>query len=219
MAKPLVKRALEASVTQWLFSGLGVLYILIVKWTSAVECDAPPTSSPVIVALWHNRLGLLHYLRAGNAPLVALISPHRDGRLISKCAWYFGVETVSGSTSHRNIRSSLALVRHTKRGKSIFITPDGPRGPGKHASPGVINLARVARLPIVPATIGMNRGVEMDSWDRFMVPLPFSRFVIAWGAPIVVEPDHSVEDMRSRLEQELNILQDRADDRAKRSKE
>ncbi|MBY0382636.1 MAG: lysophospholipid acyltransferase family protein [Xanthobacteraceae bacterium] len=203
------------SSTQWLLSGLGAFYILIVKWTSSVELQTPPTSDPAIIALWHGKLALLHYLRAGNAPLVALISPHRDGRLISKCAWYFGIETVAGSVNHRNIRAPLALIRHARSGKTIFITPDGPRGPRNQVNPSVIELARVTRVPIVPVSIGMSRGIEINSWDRFTVPLPFSHVVVSWGQPILVRPDQTTEALCSHLQQQLAALELKVDQRAR----
>ena len=212
MASPLIYRRLMAlGFMQWLISGLGAGYVLLVKWTSKLDCPKPPLNAPVIIALWHGRLALLHYLRHGNRSLVALISGHRDGQLISKAGWYFDIRTVSGSSNRDSIRAVRELVLLAREGYSLFLTPDGPRGPRMRVNDGIIRIARVTQLPIVPAAISVSRGVLMQTWDRFLVPLPFSRIVIRWGEPLHIGHDDNDNGAMARLEKALTTLQDQAD--------
>jgi lysophospholipid acyltransferase (LPLAT)-like uncharacterized protein len=90
MATPrLLKRMVASQPIQWIGSALGVGYVILVRLTSRIDLPRPPIEGPVILAMWHGRLAMLHLLRFGERPLVALISSHRDGQIISKCAWYF----------------------------------------------------------------------------------------------------------------------------------
>ena len=212
MASPLIYRRLIAvAPIQWMISALGAGYVLLVKWTSKLDRPKPPLDAPVIIALWHGRLALLHYLRHGNRSLVALISGHRDGQLISKAGWYFDIRTVSGSSNRDSIRAVRELVLLAREGHSLFLTPDGPRGPRMRVNEGIIRIARLTRLPIVPAAISTSRGVLMKTWDRFLVPLPFSRIVIRWGEPLRIGLGDDDDGARVRLEKALTKLQDQAD--------
>jgi lysophospholipid acyltransferase (LPLAT)-like uncharacterized protein len=212
MASPLIYRRLMAlGFMQWLISGLGAGYVMLVKWTSKLDRPKPPFNAPVIIALWHGRLALLHYLRHGNRSLVALISGHRDGQLISKAGWYFDIRTVSGSSNRDSVRAVRELVLLAREGHSLFLTPDGPRGPRMRVNEGIIRIARMTQLPIVPATISTSRGVLMQTWDRFLLPLPFSRIVIRWGEPLHIAHDDTDNGARARLEMALTQLQNQAD--------
>ena len=210
-ARKIYRRLMALSSSQWLISGLGAAYAMLVKWTSKLDRPQPPLPAPFILAMWHGRLALLHYMRHGNRSLIALISPHRDGQLISKAGWYFDIRTVAGSSSRDSIPAVRELVRLAREGHSLFITPDGPRGPRMRVSEGIIGIARLTRLPIVPATISVSRGTLMKTWDRFLFPWPFSRIVIRWGEPLRIGPDSDIDAARVQLEKALTALQDQAD--------
>jgi lysophospholipid acyltransferase (LPLAT)-like uncharacterized protein len=97
MATPrLFKRIIALQTVQWTASALGAGYVLLVRWTSRID-RPPPPPGPFIIAMWHGRLAMLHLLRFGELPLIVLISGHRDGQLISKCAWHYNIKTVTGS--------------------------------------------------------------------------------------------------------------------------
>src|SRR5262245_25788446 len=181
------KRLLSSQAVQWLLSTIGSGYVLLVRWTSRIDRPSPPGGGPFVIALWHGRLAMLHQLRIGNRPLVALISSHRDGQLISKCAWYYNIRTVTGSSTRGGISAVRQLLRLTREGHSLIITPDGPRGPRMHVNKGIVEIARLSGLPILPAAIG-STGKELKTWDHFLVPAPFSRVAIRWGEPLHVFP-------------------------------
>ena len=210
MATPrLFKRLLSTQALQWFLSALGSGYVLMVKWTSRIDRPLPPQEGPFIIAMWHGRLAMLHQLRIDNRALVALISSHRDGELISKCAWYYNIRTVSGSATRGGFAAVRQLIKLADLGHSLFVTPDGPRGPRMRVKKGIIDIARLSGLPILPAAI--SRGKELNSCDRFLVPAPFSRIVIRWGDPFPVVPDSDTAALGMRLETALTLLQHAAD--------
>ncbi len=124
-----IKGVLRSHAVQSLISLVGAFYILLIRWSGRLDRPALPIKGPYILALWHGRLGMLAFLR-GSTPLTALISGHRDGQLISKCAGHFDITTVTGSTSSggmRAVRELLRLARdgHTNPeiGSQLFISP------------------------------------------------------------------------------------------------
>jgi lysophospholipid acyltransferase (LPLAT)-like uncharacterized protein len=210
------KRIVSSNAAQWLLSVIASGYVLVVRWTSRIERPAPPPGGPFIIALWHGHIAMLHQLRFGDRSLIALISGHRDGRLVSKCAWHYNIGTVMGSTGRGGIVAVRQLLRWARRGHSLVITPDGPRGPRMRVKEGIIDIARLSKLPILPVAIGVSKGRELKSWDRFVIPSLFSRIDIRWGTPLRVARDGNAADDAARLEQALTELQSAADQAASR---
>jgi lysophospholipid acyltransferase (LPLAT)-like uncharacterized protein len=212
MATPrLLRRFLSSQAFQWFLSAVGAGYVLLVRWTSRIDRPPPPSGGPFIIALWHGRLSMMHQLRFGNRALVALISSHRDGQLISKCASHYNIRSVVGSATRGGMVAMRQLIRLAGEGHNLFITPDGPRGPRMHVNKGIIELARLSRLPILPAAIATSGGKELHTWDRFLVPCLFSRIAIRWGAPLLVARDGNAAHDAARLETALTLLQSAAD--------
>jgi hypothetical protein len=207
----ILKRFVSSHAAQWLLSAIASGYVLVVRWTSRIERPPPPAGGPFIIALWHGRIAMLHQLRFGNHALIALISSHRDGQLISKCAWHYNIGTVAGSTGRGGIVAVRQLIRWARQGHNLVITPDGPRGPRMRVKEGIIDIARLSKLPILPVAIGVSRGRELNSWDRFVVPSLFSRIDIRWGTPLHVARDSQAADDAAILERALTSLQSAAD--------
>jgi lysophospholipid acyltransferase (LPLAT)-like uncharacterized protein len=187
------------------------MYMRLVRVTGRLDRPTPPQGGPFILATWHSRLFLLSYLRLGERPLIALISGNRDGQLISKIARMFGIYTVAGSSSRGGPKAIREMIRLSRDGHSIYITPDGPRGPAMRAQRGVVEIARLTGLPILPAAASTSSGGERDTWDRILVPYPFGRTVVRWGEPIRVGKNSNVEAVCARVETALTELQQRAD--------
>jgi len=154
-----------------------------------------PDRSPVIAAFWHNRTALMafFYERYCRGRIVlAFISRSRDGQFIADVAAQFGVKAIRGSSSRHGTSAMLAAIRaagdqHT----DLAITPDGPRGPRYQIQPGLIRLAQATRRPIVAVTYQLKWKRLLNSWDRFQVPLPFSRCRLITGEPIFVPENAS----------------------------
>jgi lysophospholipid acyltransferase (LPLAT)-like uncharacterized protein len=139
--------------------------------------------TPIIFALWHNRLALSmdvwqRHVRvhSGKRGLVALISASRDGALLTQVLRSFGGRAVRGSSSRRGSQALLELTGWIDKGFHVAMTPDGPRGPRYAVQDGVISLAHLTGAPIVPVGINIRWKKTLRSWDRFHVPLPFSRY-------------------------------------------
>jgi len=168
---------------------------------------------PTIVAFWHNRIFLLPYLyRKHWRPrqrmrVAALVSASKDGGQLTALLEEFGLVCVRGSSSRRGSRALRELVRWVQDGYDVAITPDGPRGPRYVAQPGAVSLAQLTELPILPVSYVLAHKITFQSWDRFMVPLPFTRCVVRIGQPIRVPPgDAALAEKRQELEQALQAL-------------
>jgi lysophospholipid acyltransferase (LPLAT)-like uncharacterized protein len=135
---------------------------------------------PVVFTLWHGEmLPLLYHHR--DQGVAVLISDHRDGEMIARIAERFGFGTVRGSTSKGASRALVGLARALEAGHDVAITPDGPRGPARSFAPGALVAAQRVGAPVLPVVATATRAWRLRSWDRFLIPKPFSRVTIAYG--------------------------------------
>jgi lysophospholipid acyltransferase (LPLAT)-like uncharacterized protein len=175
--------------------------------------DAWERGEKVIVAFWHNRV-LLMPLPYRGEQMCIMNSQHRDGQIASRTLARWGIRSVQGSATRGGVRGFLALLAAFRRGCDLAVVPDGPRGPRYVAKPGVIHLARATGARIFPATYAAQWKRQLRSWDRLLIPLPFSRVAFVIGAPIVVDrrsDDGEVERKRLELESALNQITSQAE--------
>ena len=121
----------------------------------------------------------------------------------------FGVQPVRGSSSRRGPQALLELTTWAERGYDLAITPDGPRGPRYEVQEGVMSLAQVTGLPIVPVSYHLNWKIRAKSWDRFQIPLPFARCEVTVGRVLRVPreaTDAEREELRQQLETEMRAI-------------
>jgi len=164
---------------------------------------------PVIFALWHNRLALCmkvyeSFVRPHHPRdhLAALVSASKDGALLASILEAFGVQAVRGSSSRRGAQALLELTSWAKRGYDLAVTPDGPRGPRYVVQEGVLALAQITGQPIIPYSCELDWKIQLNSWDGFQIPLPFSRCKMTFGQPIRV-PRHATAAERVQLREQL----------------
>lgn len=180
--------------------------------------DNPPAGQ-AIYSIWHNRLALcIHpyfsYAKPRNSSrgLASMVSASRDGAFLSAILEAFKVQPIRGSTSRRGRQALLELTRWAERGYDLAITPDGPRGPCYKIQPGIISLAQVTGLPIIPFSFRLNWKIQAKSWDRFQLPLPFAACEMLTQKPIRVPREATIqerEELRQQLEQAMmEITQD-----------
>jgi len=166
-----------------------------------------------IGAFWHGRLLMMPLAYKGKN-LSFLVSPHRDGQIVGRALKRFGFRPILGSTNRKGFSGFREMVKAHRDGSDIAVVPDGPRGPRYRAQIGVIELAKLTGRPVIPFTFSASKRKVLKTWDRFMIPYPFSRGVFIWGEPIHVDPkgdrDH-LEERRLLLENCLNELTERAD--------
>ncbi len=202
---------------------LGAQYIRLVWRTCRWEViggDIPErywnAGLPFVCVFWHGRLMLMPYSWRADKPVHMLISQHRDGQLIARTVSHFGIRTIAGSTTRGGTAALRGILKKLKSGEWIGITPDGPRGPRQRVSGGVVDIARMAGVPIIPATFSVQRRVLLGSWDRFALALPFGKGLFVWGRPVEVPRDASpaaIEALRAEVEDRLNAITAAADQR------
>ena len=165
-----------------------------------------------IFAFWHNRIFLMPYLfrkhwhSRQRDRVAVLVSASKDGEKLARVLSKFDLICVRGSSSRRGKAALRELTNLVNDGYDAGITPDGPRGPKYHCQDGVISLAQITQAPIIPVSYDVSRKITVNSWDNFMVPLPFARATLRIGAPMSVAAEASDEQHeQKRLELE-NIL-------------
>lgn len=213
MATPaFVKRITRSDSVLSLGVLLSRIYYPFVLWTGRYDRQAAPIPEPYILAMWHGRLIMAPMLRPKGKPLVALISAHRDGKVIARIGAAFGIQTAVGSSSKGGMRAAREMMRLGRAGHSLFVTPDGPRGPRMRInSDGILDLARLTGLPILPVSASMSRNKMLRSWDRLMLPGLFAKIAIRFGEPIVVTADSDAAETAEGLRLSLNALQAEVD--------
>jgi len=166
-----------------------------------------------IYCIWHNRLALSMklYFTFGRryhhtAGLAGLVSASRDGAFLAAILERFGVLPVRGSSSRRGPQALLELTTWAERGYDLAITPDGPRGPRYIVQEGAMSLAQITGLPVVPVSYSLKHKIQLKSWDRFQIPLPFTLCEVTAGRVFCVPreaSDAEREVLRQQLEAEM----------------
>ncbi|RYJ02395.1 MAG: DUF374 domain-containing protein [Acetobacteraceae bacterium] len=200
MLRRLIRHPATQAALAWLLGLYLVLVFRTTRWTLQGEANLQaalgPGNAPILAAFWHERLPMMPmlWLRARAAePRLAgvqahvLVSRHRDGRFIGEVVRRFRLVMVHASTSKGGAAGLRALLRVLGAGDMVVITPDGPRGPRRHAAPGVAQLAALAGVPVLPCAARTTRVRVIPSWDRMVLPLPFARGVLVIGPPVAVD--------------------------------
>ncbi|KMP11793.1 hypothetical protein UR09_02530 [Candidatus Nitromaritima sp. SCGC AAA799-A02] len=194
------------------------LYVLIYVWCWTIrqsrknrEAEDYVRNLPgrYILTLWHGRIFYLFYYLRRRPDFHLLISPSQDGDLLARLARLMGYSVIRGSTFKQAVSSARALIKVLRREERIIIIADGSRGPRLKAQPGSIQLAGITDAPLIPMTYGARHKIELDTWDRFVLPLPFTRCTVHFGKPrpIPHRPDaKSVRQKQDELEDALNRL-------------
>ncbi len=213
------KKFLRSAWGQNLIAALAAGYLRFVhattRWT--VVGDEHPESlaqagKPFIGCFWHQRMLMLPPIWRDRRRINMLTSTHSDGVLIAKTIAHFGVAAIEGSTNRGAAAALRKMAEKLRAGEAVAVTPDGPRGPARRAAPGVASVAMLAQTPVIPVAYSVSRGRFLRTWDRFLVPLPFSRGVMIWGAPIAPPAKRDgVETFSRDLEMRLDALCDEAD--------
>jgi len=168
------------------------------------------TTPQYIFAFWHAHLLVMLHSRY-RKPITTMISRSKDGEYIARVFDWYGVDSARGSSTRGGGMALRELIREARAGKNIAFTPDGPRGPARVVKDGVIYAAQMTGLPVVPVVFAARKKMHLRSWDRMVVPMPFSKALFLYGEPIVVPREARTEEWRERMEHEMNALTDRAD--------
>jgi len=173
---------------------------------------AVASGRPVVGSLWHYSLAMVIY-RMRRYSCVAMVSASRDGEYIARLLRRLGVETVRGSRHRGGVAALKELIRHALAGRNCAIVADGSQGPALRAQPGSVLLAAHSQGIILPIVCAANRYWTIKSWDRTVVPKPFSRVEVYFGETMTVPANAdgaAVESQRLVLEERLLELYRRA---------
>jgi lysophospholipid acyltransferase (LPLAT)-like uncharacterized protein len=211
---------LEGWRARWLIA-FGFRLLQILARTLRYEMDdragvvGKPVQGNYIAALWHNRLLLISVVLKKFLPERAgagLISASRDGDLIADVTQRFGFDVVRGSSSRMGASALRELGDVLASGRDVLITPDGPRGPAYELGPGIVFLAQTTGAPVVPVNMEYSSCWRIKSWDRFIIPKPFSKVCVTIGQPEAIRStssDEEFEQERLRLQNVMMSLVDR----------
>lgn len=167
-------------------------YYLLKIWAGTLRFEIEDrialVTSPVrenyIGALWHNRLLLISYALkrfVPHRPGAGLVSASRDGDLVAALTKRFRFDVVRGSTSRMGAGALRELSGVLESHLDVLMTPDGPRGPAYDPGPGAIFLAQKTGAPILPINMEFSKCWRLNSWDRFILPRPFSKVRLIFG--------------------------------------
>lgn len=170
--------------------------------------DKAQAHGAAVMTFWHYSIFyIFHHMRRHSG--VAMISASKDGEYITRVAHLLGFETVRGSSNRFGVRALKGMVDHVKQGKNAGIVADGSQGPPLKAQPGAILLAAKSGSPIMPIVWAAKQCKAFNSWDRTIIPLPFSQVILQYGELIWVEPElttEAVEQYRQQLEAAMSSM-------------
>lgn len=195
----------------WLGRGLLGSYFPLVRCQREGEenfLQFRTRKEPIIFVFWHGQLlPLVHYHR--NEGVVVLVSDHSDGEYITRVILRHGFGAARGSSTRGGVKGLKGIVRDIRSGRDLAFTPDGPRGPRQVFKWGALVAAQLSGAPVIPLAVGANRAWYLNSWDRFMIPKPFSNLRIRYGTPHWVPRDSGEEDLKKialDIQEELRNL-------------
>jgi lysophospholipid acyltransferase (LPLAT)-like uncharacterized protein len=220
-------RLLHSPRVQNAIAGTAAAYLRFVHRTSPLTFDPPAPYekyihlAPVIFAMWHGQHFMLPFARIFEFDVRVLISRHRDGEINALVAKKLGIGTIRGSTARKPKRmlekggmaGFLEMKAALEAGACVSMTADISNLAARRAGLGIVTLAKVTGRAIVPIAYASSRRIDVKSWDRATVNLPFSRAVCAVSEPVLVPADAGdavLEGKRREVEDKLNAATERA---------
>ena len=183
-----------------------------IRWTYLIESEKSyifNNHKGMIFCCWHISLFMGPHILPRNKIINALQSSHSDGMVTSTAFKFLGMNIILGSSNKGGMQAFRKMVKCIQLGESIAITPDGPKGPKEKVKSGIIKLAQITNTPIIPLVWSTKKFKIINSWDNFILPIPFSKGVYSFGKPIYVKKrmdENEFEISRKKLEHELKRL-------------
>lgn len=175
--------------------------------------------------LWHSQIALPSFF-FGGVPRVCLVSRSPDGELLARLVSHLGSRSIRGSSNSLSGKSKgggialRAMLRAIENGYHLVVTPDGPKGPAERIKPGAILIGAMSGRPIIPMGFAASKFFRLKTWDRTIIPVPFTRIALSYGEPLVVprtDDPALLEKCRCELENRLQEANRRAIETIKRT--
>ena len=228
--KQIIKNILKNSGAQKFFAFVISLYSRLVFYTSKLELkgyykeylQSLQNEKQNFVITWHGRIFISgvfinNLLKKINykKPLLVLSSKHKDGELAGKTLEFFNFEKIGGSTINKTkldkqiesgaVRSIIISMRELKENHaSIFLAPDGPRGPNQQLNSSVVEIAKKTNALIYPVCISYSKYKQLKSWDKFQIPLPFGKILIEFLESVEVKKSDDCKAIEKKIENNMN---------------
>jgi lysophospholipid acyltransferase (LPLAT)-like uncharacterized protein len=212
-----MKKILFNYVLPYLLFGLVYLWCLTLRSKNLNEQEENHFKSltgPYILTLWHGRIFYLFYYLRQHPDYFLLISPSEDGDLLARLAGLMGYSVIRGSSYKKAVPAARSLIKVLRRNQRIIIIADGSRGPRCVAQSGPLQLAGITGAPVFPMTFGSKNKLVLNSWDQFVIPMPFTRCTVNFDPPIALARksfEQGIEDKRLELENALNRITQASD--------
>ena len=165
---------------------------------------------PILFALWHGRM-FLSIQAHRDEGIVTMASRSRDGEIIAGWLERNGYSVIRGSSTRGGAEAFREMVRRVRAGSTAALTVDGPTGPPRVVQPGIVELARMTGGWILPITYSSARPRFLSSWDRYLLPMPFSRNVVLYGEPFPIREEDPEDVARDRIANALDEATREAD--------
>lgn len=227
--KPVLRSPIVVAILSRLIWAWMVLVVRTVRWRIEGAEEARRSWSEqdgVVVAAWHSRIMVLPaawilFIRGWKDRIskgAMLISLSADGEPVARAIGHLDLHAVRGSAANKKknkdkggVRAIAEAIRLLRSGTAVCITPDGPRGPAEQVSPGAITIAQRAGAPILPYALSISPAWRLGTWDRFIIPFPFTRGAIVLGELLPTSRESDSEILRSQLQARLDAASRRAD--------
>lgn len=181
-----------------------------IRWKRVIHPDIK-AEDVNIYAFWHQKIyfpvvGLTHLPKK-----TSLVSPSRDGEMLESILMKYGYEVIRGSSRDANVKSLVTMMKALKNGYSLGFAVDGPLGPIFEIKPGIVYMAQKTGAKIIPLGGAFKWKYEFQkAWDKFHLPLPFTKAVLYMGKPIEVPKDANQEEYMELINKAINEANDRA---------
>ncbi len=224
--KKLLENPMVQATIAWLIASYLKLCYATTKWTYYGQDEMAETwKKSAIAAFWHERVQVGHAVWPKNyevSPTAILSSNSKSGDVSVMINSYFGSHAIRGSSAKKSdpkankggAAAFLEMMRWLKKGGHIAVTPDGPRGPARVMTEGTLKLAQAGGVPLIFFTAATKNQKRLKSWDKQIVPFPFTKGVVMWKSfgPIPKDIDEAgFEALRKAAEDSLSELCDQAD--------
>lgn len=154
-----------------------------------------------IYTFWHSQLFYLFYRFRGLDKYTLLISPSKDGDLLANMVKLFGYSVVRGSSFKNTVPGTRECIQLLKQDEKIVVIADGSRGPRHIAQAGSLQLARITGASVYTLAYNAATQYQFPSWDRFVLPLPFTKVTLNFGEPITVPKGADKEIIRQKQDE------------------
>ena len=186
-----MKKILDAIVpfiTGWLIWVLTYLVSSTIRWTfiGKEQFDAIMAKTGAVAVFWHGQMLMLPFTHR-HRKVAIIISKSKDGDIATAAIRRFGFDAIRGSSTRGAETAILETMELLKNKYTIGLAGDGPKGPYHVMKPGPIWFAQKMNMPLIPVTVGLKHAIQLKSWDRFLIPVPFTRAVAIYGEPLFLQ--------------------------------